>query len=118
MTSIVPYAYIDAVANELFEIEDRMACCALTHYASELLEKCFHDQHELELSLQKAVIALKSANEPVSHHFRTVYLSGDELTQDWMISNVGLRLLLINADVSNPLVAKLLLNILGDSTEH
>ena len=116
--NIVPYAYIESLSEELYEIEDRMACCALTHYASYLLEKCFHDQYELEQSLQKAAIALKAANEPVSHHFRIVFLSGDELTQDWMISDLGLRLMLINADPSNPVVARLLLKMVAEGFDH
>src|SRR6476660_8184041 len=118
MMSIVPYAYIESLSEDLYEIEDRMACCGLTHYASYLMEKCFHDRHELEQSLQKAAIALKAANEPVSHHFRTVFLSGDELMQDWMISDLGLRLLLINADVSNPVVARMLLRMVAEGFEH
>jgi len=111
MLSIVPYAYIESISEELYEVEDRIACGALTHYASPLLEKCFHDANELEQSLRKAALALRAANEPVSNHFRTVFLCGDELTQDWMISDVGMRLLLINADASNPVVAHLLLKI-------
>ena len=111
MLSIVPYAYIESISEELYEVEDRIACGALTHYASLLLEKCFHDANELEQSLRKAALALRAANEPVSNHFRTVFLCGDELTQDWMISDVGMRLLLINADASNPVVAHLLLKI-------
>ena len=118
MMSLIPYAFIESVSEELHEVENRMACCALTHYGSQLLANCFHDRTELEQSLNKALMALKAANEPVSHHFRTIFLCGDELTSDWMISDVGMRLLLINADASNPLVAHLLLKIVTDGSEH
>jgi len=116
--SLVPYAYIETISEELYEVEDRIICGSLTRYASPLLEKCFHDNTEMEQSLHKAAMALKAANEPVSRHFRTVFLCGNELTRDWMISDLGLRLLLINADVSNPVVAHLLLKIVADRSEH
>jgi hypothetical protein len=115
--AMVPYSYFDEHADELVEMEDRIICGGLTHYASRLLEKCFQDKTELERSLQKAFRALRSANLPVSKHFRTVFVCGNELTADWMISDLGLRLLLINADVSNPVVARLQVQILIEGFE-
>src|SRR3954464_10438172 len=115
--AIVPYSYFDEHADELEEMEDRIICGGLTHYASRLLEKCFQDNTELDRSLQKAFRALRTANLPVSKHFRTVFVCGNELTSDWMISDLGLRLLLINADVTNPIVAKLQLQLVSDGFE-
>ena len=112
--NLVPYSYFDAHADELFEMEDRIICGGLTHYASSLLQKCFHDKMELERALEKTFSALRAASEPISKHFRTVFVSGDELTVDWMISDLGLRLLLINADVTNPIVAKLQVELVSD----
>ena len=115
--SIVPYSYFDSHADELFEMEDRIICGSLTHYACSLIEKCFHDRIELQQSLQKTFAALRAANQPVTRHFRTVFVCGSELRSDWMISDLGLRLLLINADVTNPLVAKLQFQLVSDGFE-
>ena len=118
MMSVIPYAFVESASEELYEVEDRIICGGLTHYGGPFLEKCFHDNNEFEQSLNKAAIALHAANEPVSRHFRTIFLCGDELTRDWLISDLGLRLLLLNADVSNPLVSRLLLRILSMDEEH
>jgi hypothetical protein len=115
--SIVPYSYFDSHGDELYEMEDRIICGSLTHYASSLLEKCFHNKIELEHALQKTLAALRAANQPISKHFRTVFVCGSELRSDWMISDLGLRLLLINADVTNPMVARLQVELLSDGFE-
>ena len=114
VTTLVPYSYFDAHADELYEMQDRIICGGLTHYGSSLLQKCFHDKMELERSLEKTFAALRAANEPILKHFRTVFVCGDELIVDWMISDLGLRLLLINADVTNPSVAKLQVELVSD----
>ena len=111
--AIVPHSYFDFNGDELHEVEDRIICGSLTHYASSLLQKCFHDKVELEWSLQKTLAALRAANQPISKHFRTVFVCGNELRLDWMISDLGLRLLLINADVTNPIVASLQVQLLS-----
>ena len=110
---IVPQAYFDAHSDQL-ESEDRIICSGLTHYASHLVRRCFHDMDELERSMQRAIAALSAAHIPTSQHFRTVFLCGNELQVDWLISDLGLRLLLINADVSNPHVGRLQVEILSD----
>ena len=114
---IVPQAYFDAHSEQVLESEDRIICSGLTHYASHLLQKCFCDMDELERSMQRAITALRAAHIPPSQHFRTVFLCGSELKCDWLISDLGLRLLLINADVSNPQVGRLQVEILMDGFE-
>ena len=115
--SIVPSAYFDAHFDEIFESGDRIICSGLTHYASQLVQKCFYDMNEFQLSMQRAITALRAAHIPPTQHFRTVFLCGSELKEDWLISDLGLRLLLINADVSNPQVGRLQVEILSDGFE-
>jgi hypothetical protein len=95
------------------EIEDRMIDRELTHYASCLLEKGLHDEAELQFALKKAVTALSTAHLPATHHFKKVFICvGSELKSDWLVSDLGLKLILMNADVSNPVVARLQIEVL------
>ncbi len=114
---VVPHAHFESHCEQLVECEDRIICGSLTHYASALLQRCFQDREDLLRSLHRAIIALRSAGVPASRHFRTVFLGGNELTEDWLISDLGLRLLLINANVLNPNVARLQVQILSDGFE-
>jgi hypothetical protein len=114
---VVPHAYFESQFSVLMETEDRIIFGGLTHYASHLLEKCFHDRLELERSMQKAITALTAARLPASRHFRAVFVGERELQQDWLVSDLGLRLIILNADVSNPIVGRLQVEILSDGFE-
>ena len=114
VNSLILYpSYFETHSSLIDEIEDRMIERELTHYASGLLEKGLHDEAELEFALQKAVTALSAAHLPATRHFKKVFICvGAELKRDWLVSDLGLRLIMMNADVSNPVVARLQIEVL------
>ena len=114
---VVPLTYYESQSSVLIETEDRIICGGLTHYASHLLQTCFQDRAQLERSMQKAINALTAARLPARRHFRSVFVGESELQQDWLISDLGLRLIILNADVSNPIVGRLQVEILSDGFE-
>ena len=96
------------------ELEERIAEKELVNYASELLDKGIKDEEELEIAMHKAITALSTAHLPASHHFKKIFISvGHDIKNDWLVSDLGLRLIMMNADVSNPVVAKLQIEILS-----
>ena len=107
-------SYIDTHSALLDEFEERVADSALHHYASELLEKGLHDEDELEEALQKAITALCAAHLPCRRHIKKVFISDtDSIRNDWLVSDLAFRLIMVNADVSNPNVAKLQVELLS-----
>jgi hypothetical protein len=97
------------------EIEERFADKAMHHYASELLEKCLKDEQELETAMQRTMIALCGAHLSCREHVKKVFVSyGDSIRNDWLVSDLAFRLIIMNADVSNPIVARLQVEIVKD----
>jgi hypothetical protein len=115
VNSLVVYtSYYDNHSSFMDELEEKLVERTLTHYASQLLENCLHDESDLETALQKAVIAMNTVQPPASNHFRKIFISrGAEVVTDWLVSDLGLRLIILNADVSNPVVARLQVEILS-----
>jgi hypothetical protein len=86
----------------------------LKHYASCLLLNALHDESELEAAVQKAFTACLVAGLPVQRHFKHIFVCAGEIKEDWLVSGLAIQLIVLNADVSNPLVAKLQVGILSD----
>jgi len=96
-----------------FDWEDSLAAAHLTHYARQLLDSGLHEP-ELEGALHKAIIACRAAGLVVADNFKAVFVCSPACTTiDWLVSDLGLQLILLNADVSNPLVAKLQVQVLS-----
>lgn len=114
LNSLIIYpSYFDTHSTLMDEIEDRMVERELHHYASCLLEKGLQDEEDLELALKKAVIAMNAAHLSATRHFKKVFICvGGEIKRDWLVSDLGLKLIMMNADVSNPVVARLQIEIL------
>jgi hypothetical protein len=114
LKSLIVYpSYFDTYSGLLDEMEDKLSDKELTHYASWLLEKGLHDETELEDAMRKAITALSAANLSATKHFKKVFICcSGELKRDWRVSDLGLRLIMMNADVSNPVVARLQIEIL------
>jgi hypothetical protein len=113
--SIILYpSYYDTHSSVMDELEEKLIQLELTHYASWLLENGLHDMDELECALQKAITALNAAHLPANHHFKKIFICcSGELQEDWLVSDLGLRLIIMNADVSNPVVARLQIEVLS-----
>ena len=113
LNSVIVYA--DADSSLFKHLEDRFVTRDLTHYASELLNQGLHDESELDNALHKAITAALIARLPVIRHFREVYVSEKgNIKKDWMVSDLGYRLIIFNADVSNPVIAKLQVEVLSN----
>lgn len=115
ITSLHPVFRYDTIDFPV-DWEDGLAAAHLIHYASRLLGRGLHDSGELEQALHKAIVACRAAGLPVTDNFKTIFIcSGacDTITVDWLVSDLGLQLILLNADVSNPLVAKLQVQVLA-----
>jgi len=97
------------------DLEDSLAAARLIHYASRLLENGLPSEYDLDQALHKSHHGLprrRSAhNGQFSIGFCRFLLNGIHV--DWLVSDLGLQLILLNADVSNPLVAKLQVQILS-----
>ncbi|MEO8406507.1 MAG: hypothetical protein ABI480_17985 [Chitinophagaceae bacterium] len=99
----------------LEEIEEQLNEQNLVYYASCLLEKGLPDEDELEAALQKAIMAVLAAGLFAHCHFRKIFVWDDhEMKTDWLVSDLGLRLILMNANVSNPLVARWQVEIISN----
>jgi hypothetical protein len=86
----------------------------LTFYASQLLTQGLENLTELEKALQKALTVLTTATIPVTVHFKTVFICERRaIKKDWLVSELGLRLIILNAAVTNPAVARLQIELLS-----
>jgi len=107
-------SYFEMHSALLDDIEEMLATKDLTHYASQLLQNGLQDD-ELDEALCRAIKAVTTARLPVTRHFKKVFISyGGEIKKDWLVSDLGLRLIVLNADVENPLVARLQVEILSN----
>jgi|SRR5882672_633838 len=113
--SLVLYpSYFELHSAILDDIEDKLGDMAFTHYASQLLENGLRGEEELEAALDKAITALRAAHLPAYKHFREVFICKQEgVSKDWLVSDLGFRLIIMNADVSNPAVAKWQVEVLS-----
>jgi hypothetical protein len=113
-TLIIYPSYYDR-HSILEEFEEQINEQGLVHYASCLLEKGLPDEDDLEAALQKAIIAVSAARLPMHRHFRKIFVWDDhDMKTDWLVSDLGLQLILMNANVANPLVARWQIEILSN----
>ncbi len=107
-------AYFDEDSADRNDLEEALSVLNLHHYASLLLRMGFGDEVYLQQALQKAITACKAANLPANRHFKLVFIcSGNNIREDWLVSDLGLQLILLNADVSNPKAARWQIQILS-----
>lgn len=80
----------------------------LRHLASELVEEFGYKREEdLLLAMNEAFNLCMVMHIPINLHFRKVYLyEKGGLITDWMLSDFGSYLLLVNGNTSNPYVAR------------
>ena len=98
------------------DLENKLIEKSLTHYASWLLEHALSDQHELEQALDKAMNAVCAAQLSCHEHFKKIYVCQQgQLKTDWLVSDLGMRMIIMQADTGNPVVASLQVQILSAS---
>ncbi|MGN6293554.1 MAG: hypothetical protein ACTHMV_12495 [Chitinophagaceae bacterium] len=97
------------------ELEDRVIERNLTHYASWLLGRGLRNQGELEEALGKAMKALTSARLACYRHFKKIYISQQgQLKPDWLVSDLGMRMIIMHTDAENPAMASLQVQVLTE----
>ncbi|MFT7611280.1 MAG: hypothetical protein ACI9J3_000222 [Parvicellaceae bacterium] len=85
-----------------------------THRASQLLSIGFGQWSDIELALDKAIQSCLDSDINIGSHFKRVFITDmidGQITTDWMLTNVGLRLILINGNSSKPIVRRARLKI-------
>lgn len=89
-------------------IEEKLEALDFTHYASQLMGKGFEDEKDLSHAIYKAIEALAVAGMPVHRHFRCIYICEDgQLKLDFLVTDLGFRLIIVHADAANPVAARL-----------
>lgn len=101
------YDYLDEVLS-VNKIRPNNSHAKLKYYGSELMEKLdYKDQDEFKVSIERAIKACHSLNVPVKSNFKEVYRYKEEgLTKDWLLSQLGCYLVIINGNPANANVAK------------
>jgi hypothetical protein len=111
---IVYQSYGDAYARIIDDGQEIYITHDLTHYASILLQNCLRSEKELEKAVQKAMTVCATAGLTPTAHFRTVFNYANHMLQrDWLVSDMGLQLIILNADPANPVVARLQIELLS-----
>ncbi|MBO9632133.1 MAG: hypothetical protein J7578_03375 [Chitinophagaceae bacterium] len=113
--SIIPWLFMqnNEYASVLDDVADRIIASHLTHYTSSLIGKELFDEEELELALHKAMETCTAAGMPLGNHFRMIFISaGANLRRDWLVSDLGFHLVILNKEVTSPLAAKLKIQVL------
>jgi hypothetical protein len=98
------------------QFETKLMEQGLVHYASWLLDRGLRDQDELEQALFKAVQAVCAARVSCREHFKRIYVcQHGQLKTDWLVSDLGMRMIIMHADPRNPAMASLQVQILSAS---
>lgn len=111
---LVLYTYSEKSSRLLEELEELINLKALSHHASSLLERGWYRETELAAALQKAIRSLSLAHLPAYRHFKKIFVSDHgQIKTDWLVSDLGMRMLIMHADDSDPMVARMQLEVLG-----
>ncbi len=80
----------------------------LIYYASELSVSMGLSYEELKIAVERSFKACTTLCISIDDHFKPIFRSDDahEMEPDWRLSALASYLLIINADPSNPNVAK------------
>ena len=115
MLNVNIYDHLDDIIDS-----ERFSRIPLRHLASELMEEFwYNDENDLQNSLTQAFEVCCALNIPINLHFKKVYLYFDNsLKSDWLLSDLGSYLLLINGNTRNPNVARARLYLISLQSQH
>jgi hypothetical protein len=106
----------DAYTNILDDVHEILLSRHLIHYACSLQERCMLEDDQLEKAVQRALRVCISAGISPTEHFRKVFVyAGADLRHDWLVSDLGLQLIMLNADISNPIIARMQIELLSNT---
>jgi hypothetical protein len=112
--SIIPHFFTnDDYGSVMDAVADRIIASHLTHYTSSLIREELFDEDELEQALHKAMETCTAAGMPLNNHFRMIFISSaGSLRRDWLVSDLGFHLVILNKEVTSPLAARLKIQVL------
>lgn len=98
----------DPLEDYLNEFNRHRNVIKLEYYASEITELIgLLKNEELKDAVDKAIKICAALHIPVDENFRTIFrFTGNALITDWKLSALACYLVTINANPSNPIVAK------------
>ena len=86
----------------------------LRYYASSLIELGIGSMDEIHGAIGRAMQICNALHVPARSHFKVIYLyKNGTLITDWRLSEMARKLILLNADPANPVVAKIQLRLLN-----
>lgn len=78
----------------------------LKYLASDLTGYGFTLSNDLTEAVERAICVCRTAEISVRENFKPIYIFGDgQIICDWRISDLGQKLIILNANPCNPLVA-------------
>ncbi|HXH19746.1 MAG TPA: hypothetical protein VNJ07_11755 [Chitinophagales bacterium] len=109
--------YSQDIRDDAFEeFMDSVFERELNHFASELLSMGFHDINQIEQSIHRAIMVCRTASIPVRGNFRSVFVCTESvIVRDWRLSDMAMKLAIINADAGNPLAARVQVELIKGS---
>lgn len=88
----------------------------LKYLSSDLVRDGLIDFAEMNEAVNRAMGICKTGGMSLRIHFKAVYTSqGAYVFRDWRLSSFARKLVLLNADPSNPVTARMQLRLIGHS---
>ncbi|GIV34293.1 MAG: hypothetical protein KatS3mg031_1828 [Chitinophagales bacterium] len=79
----------------------------LRYFASQLRFMGIHDPATIEHSVSRAMMVCKAAQIPLRENFKSVYIcTENSIKRDWRLSELAMKLVIINSDITKPMVAE------------
>lgn len=89
------------------DIEDLFFRRQCTHYVSQVMQQGIITADDLEQAVTKAIKTCALAGLPVHRHFQSIYVCDKETQKDWLVSDLAFQLIVLNANATNPIIAKM-----------
>lgn len=112
--NIVIFQQEDNLAESLGNFRDMFFSSRMKYLASDLLQEGLSPA-EIRKSVQKAMTTCRTAELEIRQHFVPVYTQVDGmLVNDCKLSRLGYGLVLLNAEVNNPIAARWQIQVMMD----
>lgn len=110
LTVYHPWKYFHQALDRFQDaIEER----ALQFKASELAGTGLMDASEVASAVEKAIKVCQAGGISLRGNFRKIYIvNPDGIVSDWMLSSLARKLVVLNANAGNPVIARVQLSLL------
>ncbi len=115
MKEVVIYNY-DPMPEEIKNFEEVLISRRLRHLATELAIFGIEDPAEIMEAIEKAIKVCQVAGIPVTEHFKPVFFcKREKIFRDWRLSDLALKLAILNAGIHHDIVCRTQVNLAGRS---